>query len=172
MKIFKIVFIILASSTYRCSDQETVDCKQVDQELIGDWKGVANYFGPRQANGSTHNFTLTIENSNGCSFTGYTKYDNFPTTFNVSGNVDIFGWVTFTEVSIKQDGGEYADCLVRINSSSRCNQWPDLRWKEGNKFNEARFRRDPYILIGKFERPNSYERGWQILNGTFSLSKN
>ena len=116
MKIFKIVFIILASSTYRCSDQETVDCKQVDQELIGDWKGVANYFGPRQANGSTHNFTLTIENSNGCSFTGHTKYDNFPTTFNVSGNVDIFGWVTFTEVSIKQDGGEYADCLVRINS--------------------------------------------------------
>ena len=127
---------------------------------------------PRPAIGATHNFTLTIENSKGCSFTGHTKYDNFPTTFNVTGSVDMYGWVTFTEVSIKQDGGEYADCLVRINSSSRCNQWPDLRWKEGNKFNEARFRRDPYILIGEFERPNSFERRWQILNGTVSLSKN
>ena len=172
MKVFKIVFIILASSTYRCSDQETVDCNQVDQELVGDWKGVANYIGPTPAIGSSHNFTLTIENSNGCSFTGYTKYDNFSTTFNVAGSVDIFGWVTFTEISIKQGGEEYADCLMRTNSLSRCDQWPDLRWKEGNKFDEAKFRRDPYILIGNFVRPNSFERRWQFLNGTFSLSKN
>ena len=44
-------------------------------------------------------------------------------------------------------------------------------WKEGTKYEETRFRRDPYILTGEFHRPSSFERWWQILRGTYTLTK-
>ena len=171
MKFFKLLFIILASSTYRCSDQETVDCEKVAAELIGEWRGSSIYSNPRSANGSLHEFSLVVSNSDGCNFMGVATYESSITTFNVTGSVDIFGWVTFTEESKLEDGGEYNECLTRTNSNAICNSWPDLRWKEGNKFEDARFKRNPYILNGKFQRPNSFERTWQKLRGTFSLSK-
>ena len=171
MKFLKLLFIILASSTYRCSDQETVDCEKVAAELVGEWRGSSVYSNPRSSIGSLHEFSLVVSSSNGCNFMGVTTYENSITTFNVTGSVDIFGWVTFTEESVLDNGGEYSDCLARNNANAVCSDWPDLRWKEGNKFEDAKFKRDPYILNGKFERPNSFERWWQKLRGTFSLSK-
>jgi len=172
MKIFKIAFIILASSTYRCSDQEVVNCKNIDKEILGEWSGSLNYSGPRSAIGDNHTFILKIDNSNNCSFSGSTSYDNFITTFNISGFVDPFGWISFTEVSIKNDGGEYSDCLLKTNSTLICNEWPALRWRKGNKFQDAKLNRNPFSFIGRFERPNSFEKKENILIGNFNLSKN
>ena len=97
---------------------------------------------------------------------------DFTTTFNISGFVDPFGWISFTEVSIKNDGGEYSDCLLKTNSTLICNEWPALRWRKGNKFQDAKLNRNPFSFIGRFERPNSFEKQENILIGNFNLSKN
>ena len=171
MKFFSLVFIILASSTYRCSDQEIIDCKEIDNEILGEWQGSLNYLSPRSASGDNHDFILKIDDSNDCSFIGITTYKNFTTKFNITGFVDPFGWIIFTEVSIQNDGGEYADCLSRTNSDFICEEWPALRWRQGNKFKDAKLDRDNYTFNGKFKRHNSLERQEQFLIGDFNLSK-
>ena len=70
MKFFSLVFIILGSSTYRCSDQEIIDCKEIDNEILGEWQGSLNYLSPRSASGDNHDFILKIDDSNDCSFIG------------------------------------------------------------------------------------------------------
>ena len=114
---------------------------------------------------------MIIQSSNDCSFYGFSKYNESDNTFRISGYIDIYGWVEFIEEGFIYNGGEYSDCLYRTNSNAICSQWPDLRWKEGTKFEETRFRRNPYVLTGKFHRPSSFERWWQILRGSYTLTK-
>ena len=46
------VFILLASSTYRCAEDElTIDCAKATSDMIGTWKGNLNYSN-FQANGA------------------------------------------------------------------------------------------------------------------------
>ena len=55
------------------------------------------------------------------------------------------------------------------NWNNPCNRWPYVRWRPGTKFNEARFRSDPYILQGEFFTAGG---GWNsTIRGTFTLSK-
>ena len=97
---------------------------------------------------------------------------NSPTMLSFSTDVSVAGkTLRAGKYVVRMIPNKEGNWIVKLNLTNLEDRPPRL-WKEGNKFNEARFRRDPYILIGKFERPNSYERGWQILNGTFSLSKN
>ena len=58
--LFYLAFILLASSTYRCADDElTIDCEQATRDMVGTWKGTLNYANSR-ANGTRHNITLSI----------------------------------------------------------------------------------------------------------------
>ena len=165
------LFIFLASSTYRCANDDTINCSQAAQEMVGEWTGESHYVRPSSADGNKHEFTLTVESSKDCSFTGFTTFKDSNNTFKVIGIIDIYGWVEFIEDSFISNGEEYSNCLIRTNSNAVCSEWPDLRWKEGTKYEETRFRRDPYILTGEFHRPSSFERWWQILRGTYTLTK-
>jgi len=59
MKFLYFLFIILASSTYRCAD-DVVDCNEASQNMVGEWSGIINYTNPYSANGKKHNFSLYI----------------------------------------------------------------------------------------------------------------
>ena len=165
------IFIFLASSTYRCSDGGQIDCSIASQEMIGVWEGELVYERPNSAKNKKNTQTLVIESSDDCSFTGFSSYDDSNNTFRVIGKIDVYGWVEFIEEEFISNDGSYQECLNRTNSSAVCNEWPNLRWKEGTKFEETRFKRDPYILRGTFHRPSSFERWWQILRGDYTLSK-
>ena len=39
MKFLYFLFIILASSTYRCAD-DVVDCNEASQNMVGEWSGI------------------------------------------------------------------------------------------------------------------------------------
>ena len=53
-----LAFILLASSTYRCAEDEiTIDCAQATSDMVGTWKGKLNYTNS-QANGARHNITV------------------------------------------------------------------------------------------------------------------
>ena len=57
-----LAFILLASSTYRCAEDEiTIDCTQATSDMVGTWKGKLNYTNS-QANGARHNITLSTMN--------------------------------------------------------------------------------------------------------------
>ena len=88
-----LIFIILASSTYRCREPEaTIDCSSAAQQMIGTWKGRADYTS-WSANGETHEVTLSIISSNDCFFQGINTFKEANTTFVVSGTVDKYGCV-------------------------------------------------------------------------------
>ena len=165
-----LIFIILASSTYRCSEPEDIiDCSSAAQQMIGTWKGRADYTS-LSANGETQEVTLYIKSSNDCFFQGINTFKEANTTFVVSGTVDKYGWVEFMETEFEYDGGEYTGCVGNgSNWNNPCNRWPYVRWRPGTKFNEARFRSDPYILQGEFFTAGG---GWNsTIRGTFTLSK-
>ena len=165
-----LIFIILASSTYRCSEPEaTIYCSSAAQQMIGTWKGRADYTS-WSANGETHEVTLSIISSNDCFFQGINTFKEANTTFVVSGTVDKYGWVEFMETEYEYDGGEYTGCVGNgSNWNNPCNRWPYVRWRPGTKFNEARFRTDPYILQGEFFTAGG---GWNsTIRGTFTLTK-
>ena len=173
MKILFFIFIILASTTYRCDKRNIIDCELAAQDMIGEWEGLLNYKGPSAANGKNHIQTLVIESSNGCSFLGFTIYNETNNMFKVTGTIDEYGWVRYTEEEFIVDGGEYQDCLTRTNSNALCLEWPDLRWKEGTQFEDAKFQRNPYVLNGNFTRRNSFESINQAntLIGKFTTTK-
>ena len=54
MKIFIFSFILIAGSTYRCSDDNTINCSLAAKEMIGVWEGELHYKGPNIANGEKH----------------------------------------------------------------------------------------------------------------------
>ena len=77
------LFILLASSTYRCANDDTINCSQAAQEMVGEWIGESHYVRPSSADGNSHEFTLTVESSNDCSFIGFTAFKD-------SNNTEIF----------------------------------------------------------------------------------
>ncbi|MAD59231.1 MAG: hypothetical protein CMB81_02745 [Flammeovirgaceae bacterium] len=172
MKIItSLVFILLASSTYRCAEEEiTIDCTQATSDMIGTWRGKLSYTNS-QANGASHNITLSIISSNGCLFQGISAFDASGTSFTVSGTIDKYGWVEFMETSYEIDGGEYTKCASTSTSSwnNPCNQWPNVRWRTGVKYHEARFRSDPLVLQGEFFSAG----GWRSsqVRGTYQIVK-
>ena len=166
-----LIFILLASSTYRCNEPEDIiDCSSAAQQMIGTWKGRADY-SSWSANGETHEVTLSIISSNDCFFQGINTFKEANTTFVVSGTIDKYGWVEFMETEYEYDGGEYTGCVGNgSNWNNPCNRWSYVRWRPGTKFNEARFRSDPYILQGEFFTAGG---GWNsTIRGTFTLAKN
>ena len=171
MKIFIFSFILIAGSTYRCSDDNTINCSLAAKEMIGVWEGELHYKGPNIANGEKHIKSLVIESSTDSLFFGFSSYNESNNIFKITGGIDIYGWVEFTEVEFINNDGEYEECLNRTNSNVICKDWPDLRWRIGTKFEDTRFNRDPYILNGKFKRPSSFERSWEILSGNYTISK-
>ena len=102
MKYIYLTFIFLASSTYRCAD-DVVDCNEASKNMIGEWSGTINYTNPYYANGKTHNFSLIINSSNDCTFKGFSTFEDSNTSFNVSGVIDIYGWVSFIEDDYRFD---------------------------------------------------------------------
>ena len=171
MKLILLFFILLASSTYRCAD-DVVDCTEASKNMIGEWSGTINYTNPYYANGKTHNFSLIINSSNECTFKGFSTFEDSNTSFNVSGSIDIYGWVSFIEDDYKFDSGEYLTCVNFESNNNTCETWPYMRWKEGTKYEETRIKIDPNILTGKIHRPSSFESRWRILRGDYSMSKN
>ena len=170
MKFLYFLFIILASSTYRCAD-DVVDCNEASLNMVGEWSGIINYTNPYSANGKTHNFSLYINSSKDCTFKGFITFEDSNTSFNVSGAIDIYGWVSFIEEDYRYDSGEYSDCVFFEGNNNTCETWPYLRWKEGTKYEETRIKIDPNILTGKIHRPNSFESRWRLLRGDYSISK-
>ena len=172
MKFLYFIFIILASSTYRCADDDTIDCSEASKNMIGEWSGQISYSRPTSADGKKHNFSLIVTSSSACNFEGFTTYDDSNTSFNVKGTIDIYGWVSFIEENYRFDSGEYSDCVFFEGNNNTCETWPYLRWKEGTKFEDTRIKTDPNVLAGKIHRPNSFESWWRILRGDYSISKN
>ncbi len=161
------LFILVASSTYRCKEPEdTINCEDAAKQMLGTWKGNNEF-----SNGDIINMTLTINSSNNCFFQGISSFDNSNTTFVVSGSIDKYGWVEFMETEYDINGGEYTDCLPTGGSgwNNICNQLPIIRWRPGIKFHEARFRSNPYVLLGEFYGAGN---GWRsTIRGLFTLSK-
>ena len=166
-----LAFILLASSTYRCAEDElTIDCTQATNDMVGTWKGKL-YYTNSQANGARHNITLSIISTNGCQFQGISAFDEVGTAFVVSGTIDKYGWVEFMETSYEIDGGEYTKCAASGSSSwsNPCNQWPYVRWRPGVKYHEARFRSEPFILQGNFFSAGGWRSG--AVNGNYQITK-
>jgi hypothetical protein len=171
MKLILLFFILLASSTYRCAD-DVVDCTEAARGMIGQWNGEISYTSPSSANRKKHAFSLIVTSSNECYFEGFTTYSDSNTSFIVSGSIDIYGWVSFIEDDYKNNDGEYAECISYENDNDNtCKTWPDLRWKNGTKFEETRIKNNPDFLNGKIHRPSSFERWYRILRGDYSMSK-
>jgi len=165
-----LIFIILASSTYRCSEgEDTIDCASAANNMVGTWKGRASYTN-FSAQGEAHNLTLSIISSNDCFFSGIMAFDEAETTFTVSGTIDKYGWVEFMETSYEIDGGEYTGCKWSGSGwNNPCNRWPTIRWRPGTKYHEARYRSEPLVLQGEFFSSG----GWNSSQrGTFLISKN
>ena len=144
-----LAFILLASSTYRCAEDEiTIDCTQATSDMVGTWKGKLNYTNS-QANGARHNITLSIISTNGCQFQGISAFDEAGTAFVVSGTK---GAASGTS-----------------SGNNPCNQWPYVRWRPGVKYHEARFRFEPLILQGKFFSAGGWRSG--AVNGNYQIVK-
>ena len=151
------LLIFLWNTTYRCKKKEiTIDCEGAAKKMIGRWEGIQfNY--PKTFSDT---FILTVTSSDGCHFLGETSYTQSTTTFNVSGNIDEYGWMQFNETNFIVDGGEYTSC-----TGSYWNACRNIRWQPGAKFNEFRF--DEKSLAGEWEIAC-----WRCdLDGGFTLIK-
>lgn len=145
-------FILLASSTYRCKEDELlIDCEAAASEMVGTWTGYHS-----TTNKSFNEpFTLTVTESHGCIFTGVTTYAASETSFFANGSIDEYGWLEFTELKFMVDGGEYTSC---VGSWWQCR---NIRWKIGALFDGARFRNT--TMSGNFYL-NSFGSGYWYLN--------
>ena len=98
------LFILLAGSTYRCGKgEDTIDCTEATSQMVGTWKGNIIYSGPqRPANqafgseigdavGANHEFTLDVESSSECEFSGTITYGEISnnTVYNIIGSIDM-----------------------------------------------------------------------------------
>ena len=178
--LISLIFIILASSTYRCGKgEDTIDCNTATAQMEGVWNGKLLYSGPEgrissatgqeipTAVGVTHNFTLEVTSINECIFNGKITYGSISnnTVYEISGNIDKYGWVTFTEQEFITDGKIFTDCGDPnvINNGSICNYWPTGRWRVGGIFSKGRFTNDPLLeWEGEFRLPTS---GYSIFTG-------
>ena len=182
--LISLIFIILASSTYRCGKgEDTIDCTEATPQMVGTWKGNILYTGPQrpsneafgseigEAIGANHEFTLDVESSSECDFNGTITYGEVSnnTVFNIVGNIDKYGWVTFSETTYINDGEIYTGCFDPnvINQGSTCRWWPTGRWNVGGVFSKGRFTNDPvYEWEGEFRLPSS---GYQYsVDGSFT----
>ena len=155
MKLINILlFIFLWNTTYRCKkDELIIDCEDAAKKMIGTWKG-------SQYTNSTYypfndQFTLKVISSDECSFLGETSYSQSTTTFSVSGKIDMYGWIKFSETKYITNGGEYDDCN---GSYWVCRR---IRWRPGAEFEDARFKDDAFS--GKWNLSS--------FNGGFDLKK-
>lgn len=183
--LISLIFIILASSTYRCGKgEDTIDCTEATPQMVGTWKGNILYTGPQrpsneafgseigEAIGANHEFTLDVESSSECDFNGTITYGEVSnnTVFNIVGNIDKYGWVTFTEITFKNDGGIYTDCQNNIEGgfSSKCKYWPTGRWVIGGVYSKGKFTNDPALeWDGDFRLPQS---NYTVFTGSFDNS--
>ena len=139
MKFINILLLIfLWNTTYRCKkDELTINCEDAAKNMIGRWKG-SQYTN----NGSFNDeFTLKIISSDGCSFLGETSYSQSISTFSVSGKIDEYGWVKFSETKFNVNGGEYDACSIANTSWWACRS---IRWRPGAEFDDARFKEDSF----------------------------
>ena len=139
MKLFNFLLIILLwNTTYRCKkDELTIDCTDACNKMIGTWKG-SQY---SNSGGFSEQFTLKITSSDGCNFYGETSYTNSSSTFYVSGKIDEYGWIKFSETKFIENGGEYDDCLATNSSWWRCRS---VRYRTGAEYEDARFKEDSF----------------------------
>tara|TARA_Y100000768_G_scaffold177659_1_gene132937 strand:- start:1106 stop:1711 length:606 start_codon:yes stop_codon:yes gene_type:complete len=177
------LFIIVASTTYRCGkEEETIDCNEATSQMLGTWNGNLLYTlpGPQNANtaniipgatGVNHDFVLEITSTSECSFFGSITYGEISnnTVYQIAGNIDKYGWVTFSETTYINDGEIYTGCFDPnvINQGSTCRWWPTGRWNVGGVFSKGRFTNDPvYEWEGEFRLPSS---GYQYsVDGSFT----
>ena len=139
MKLLNFLLIILLwNTTYRCKkDELTIDCTDACNKMIGTWKG--NQYSNN--GGFSEQFILKITSSDGCNFFGETSYTNSISTFYVSGKIDEYGWIKFSETKFIENGGEYDDCLATNSSWWRCRS---VRYRTGAEFEDARFKEDSF----------------------------
>ena len=69
---------------------------------------------------------------------GETSYSQSNTTFSVSGKIDMYGWIKFSETKYITNGGEYDNCN---GSYWVCRR---IRWRPGAEFEDARFKDDSF----------------------------
>lgn len=164
------LFILLANTTFRCAEEEnTINCNDASNDMIGRWEGTSSYTQPSSASGVMQKFAIDIVTTDGCLFYGISSFEDSNTTFSVTGTIDKYGWVVFRETEFANDGGEYTGCTSNGSSwNNPCNRWPYIRYKPGNKFEDARFRANPYILNGTFRM----QGGWSgSVGGNYILTK-
>ena len=171
MKILNIfLFILLANTTYRCADEENlIDCNSAAKQMMGRWEGASQYTQPSSARGVTQKFEIDVTSVNDCMFYGISSFEDSFTTFSITGTIDKYGWVEFRETEYANNDGEYTNCHSSGSSwNNPCNRWPYIRYKPGNKFENARFRSEVFILNGSFKM----QGGWSSsVGGTYNLSK-
>ena len=130
------LFIFAASSTWRCEEPEnTIDCKTATASLVGNWEGTLLYDA-----GYRQNIDLQITSNTDCGFLGTIGFEDSYTIFVISGSVDKYGWVKFTENDYFYDAGEYTGC-VGSGWYNPCDRWPLGRYKTGTKYEEARLKK-------------------------------
>ena len=167
-----LLFIIVASTTYRCGkEEETIDCNAATAQMIGSWDVTLIYTNPPTAYfqglasntitgaiGTTHKMVLDITETSQCNFIGTMTYGTISnnTSYQVLGNMDKYGWTYFTESTFENDGGIYTDCRKQ-EENWRCNRWPTNRWQTGGQYSEGRFDSDDYEWEGEFIHPGT---GW------------
>ena len=190
------LFIFIASTTYRCGKgEDTIDCVEATAQMIGSWDGRLQYSGPEgrlssasgaeipSAVGVNHIFTLEILSVTECTFFGQITYGTISnnTVYEANGNIDKYGWVTFSEIKFINDGEIFTSCgQSGINNGSNCNHWPKGRWIEGGVFSKGRFTNDPILeWEGEFNLPGSgyslfYGQGFEQvpdITGNYEITK-
>ena len=154
MKLINILLLIfLWNTTYRCKkDDLLIDCENATIKMMGTWKGT------QYNNAKTFNdqFVLKVTSYDGCHFFGETSYSQSPTTFSISGNIDMYGWIKFTETKYIVNGGEYDNCSGSYWSSCRY-----IRWRPGAEFEDARFNEETFS--GKWSLSWSNSGGFNLV---------
>ena len=110
---------------YRCGKgEDTIDCVEATAQMIGSWDGRLVYSGPEgrlssasgaeipSAVGVNHIFTLEILSVTECNFFGQITYGTISnnTVYEANGNIDKYGWVTFSEIKFINDGEIFTSC--------------------------------------------------------------
>ena len=146
MKLLNFLLIVLLwNTTYRCKkDELTIDCTDACNKMIGTWKGsqYSNY------GGFSEQFTLKITSSDGCNFYGETSYTNSTSTFYVSGKIDEYGWIKFSETKFIENG----DTIQIEGHVTPITTNMTLDWLE-NKRNKDK----PFLLLYHQKAPH---RNW------------
>ena len=158
------LFILIASSTYRCGkEEETIDCVAATATMLGKFNATVTYNSPPIANGTSHSFVLEVTDVNDCLFTGTTTYGSEFNNhvLNISGTMDKYGWITFKETSVNFDGGIITDCVEPFEDNwwcSDCESWPNGRMLPVISFVEGRYSNDPFEWVGEIRT-----EGWNSI---------